>query len=97
MATRMKFTALVLAVAATWNVAPSAMAVDPPDLFLEHLADFVWTGAGDGVSWQDPNNWTAPDGHMGEFPDDPNRIDDPVATLNITTINSVEGANLSAH
>jgi autotransporter-associated beta strand protein len=82
---------------------PGALADDPPDLFLEHLADFVWTGAGNGVSWQDPANWTAPTFPMDypytipTFPDDPNRIDDPDVTTNVTEIWPVVGANLSGN
>ncbi len=102
-----KFVAM-LAVAATWNAAPRATAVDPPDLFLEHLADFVWTGAGGNTTWENSPNWTAPSfstpaGYpypIPTFPNDPGRIDDPgvgnTNTVNITTIYPAVGANLSA-
>ena len=97
----------VLAVLATSYLAPRATAVDPPDLFLEHLADFVWTGAGGNTTWGNSPNWTAPSfatpaGYpypIPTFPNDPNRVDDPgignVNTVNITTIYPVVGANLS--
>jgi autotransporter-associated beta strand protein len=87
------FSAVVAA--ACCSLSTMAWAVDPPDLFLNHLDDFVWTGTADGTTWQNTGNWTAPPALPGEFPNDPNRIDDPAVTANITTINSVEGANFS--
>ena len=97
----------VLALLAASYLAPRATAVDPPDLFLEHLADFVWTGAGGNTTWENSPNWTAPSfstpvGYpypIPTYPNDPNRVDDPgvgnVNTVNITTIYPVVGANLS--
>jgi autotransporter-associated beta strand protein len=73
-----------------WNLAQVARAVDPPDLFLEHLDDFLWTGGGDGTTWQSAANWTPPEGFEGEFPDDPDRID-----MDEVMIVPVEGANFS--
>src|SRR5262245_42443972 len=58
-----------------------AMAADPPDLFLEHLLNFTWTGASDGTSWQTAGNWTAPTFPPGypytipTIPNDPDRAD----------------------
>ncbi|MEX2091862.1 MAG: hypothetical protein WD971_04250, partial [Pirellulales bacterium] len=72
--------------AAAGNLAQVASAVDPPNLFLEHLDEFVWTGPSGG-SWQTPGNWTPPTGFAGQFPNDPDRMD----TVE-TTIESVEGA-----
>src|SRR3990167_7311435 len=99
------FFALIILVAASGAMTSAAWAVDPPDLFLEHLAEFGWTGSGDGTSWQSASNWTAPtfpDGYPYVFlppelpedpypyPHDPGRVDtDQVA------IWPAVGANLS--
>jgi autotransporter-associated beta strand protein len=87
---RSRIRVAIVAVIATWNLAQVARAVDPPDLFLDNLDDFIWTGAGDGTTWQSPANWAPPAGFGGQFPDDPDRIDNAVQV-----IMPVEGANLS--
>ena len=79
-----------IAAAVVLGAVPAVRAVDPPDLFLQHLADFQWTGAGGNSTWQSPANWTPPSGFAGQFPDDPGRQDAAVQT-----IVAVEGANLS--
>ncbi len=105
MADKPRTLAIVLLATVAWSAAPKAQAVDPPDLFLDHLADFVWTGAGGNTTWENSANWTAPMFPMGypypipTYPNDPGRIDDPGTnppnTVNITTIYPVVGANLS--
>src|SRR3972149_1257982 len=72
------------------GVVPAAVAADPPDLFQQHLADFLWSGAGGNTTWQNAANWTPPVGVAGQVPDDPGRND-----MAEQTIVAVEGANLS--
>jgi autotransporter-associated beta strand protein len=92
--------AVGLALAASLQVMPQAEAVDPPDLFLQHLAEFNWIGP-NGGAWQTPANWTAPTFPVGypypipTFPNDPGRIDDPAIGTNEVDIFPVVGANLS--
>ena len=94
----------VLALAAVCGMALGAMADDPPDLFLEHLLNFEWTGGGGTTDWQNSANWSAPT-FPGEYPhaiptypDDPGRVENPDDTLEggaIRTITPVIGANIS--
>ena len=72
------------------NMTPMVVAQVPPDLFLEKLDDFIWTGAGNGTTWQNAANWTPPVGFNGQFPDDPGRND-----TDQVVIVPVEGANFS--
>jgi autotransporter-associated beta strand protein len=88
--------AIVLFAIVTGSAVPTAMAVDPPDLFLDELAPFVWTGAGGNNSWQTPGNWTAP-AFPGDYPytiptipNDPGRVD-----TNAQLISPSVGADLS--
>ncbi len=89
--------AFVLLAAVAWSAPQTAQADDPPDLFLENLADFVWTGAGGDNIWENSANWTAPTFPPGypypipTYPNDPNRVDDPASQANITTIYPVVG------
>lgn len=98
---RSKQLAIVVAATAMWGTATAVRAVDPPDLFLEHLADFVWTGAGGNNTWENSANWTAPVFPGGypyvipTYPNDPNRVDDGANQQNVTDIWPVVGANLS--
>ncbi|MGD9633999.1 MAG: hypothetical protein AB7U97_12030, partial [Pirellulales bacterium] len=101
MMVRSKQLAIVLAATAFWSATTTAQAADPPDLFLEHLADFVWTGAGGNTTWENPTNWTAPTFPPGypypipTYPNDPNRVDNQAVQQNIIDIWPVVGANLS--
>jgi autotransporter-associated beta strand protein len=103
MKTRSRKFAVALAVVSAWNLAQSAAAVDPPDLFLDKLADFVWTGGGGNNTWENAPNWTAPTFPGGypytipTFPNDPNRIDDPNVNAQIIAVWPVVGANLSGN
>ena len=66
-------------------------------------ATFTWTGAGDGVSWNDEQNWDDGDGFLpGDgFPDD--ATDDviinagtPQVNVDVTTGNvTINGGNLT--
>ena len=94
----------VTAVAVVCGMALGAMADDPPDLYLEHLLNFEWTGAGADDYWQNSANWTAPafpndyPYTIPTYPDDPGRVEDPDATTiggAIQTITPVIGADLS--
>jgi hypothetical protein len=82
------------------TTASSTPAADPPDLFLEHLADFVWTGANNNT-WDNSANWTAPMFPPGyphtipTFPNDVLRIEDPDINAQQVLISPVIGANLS--
>ena len=89
MMTRTRRVSAIL-VAVLWSAAPWAMGADPPNLFQQHLADFLWSGAGGNSTWQNAANWTAPVGFAGQYPDDPGRNDTAEQT-----IVAVEGANLS--
>ena len=92
---RTSFFVVLLSLGTLGSIAERALAVDPPDLFLDKLDDFIWTGTADGTTWQNAGNWTPPEGFLGEYPNDPNRIDDTSNPANETEINPVEGANFS--
>ena len=99
--------ALTLAVVAVCGMAFEAQADDPPDLFLEHLLDFEWTGGGGTTDWKTSANWTAPTfpgdypyTPLPTYPDDPGRVEDPDDTLEggaMRTITPVVGADISGN
>jgi autotransporter-associated beta strand protein len=103
MKTRSRKFAVALAVVSAWNLAQGAAAVDPPDLFLDELADFVWTGGGGNNTWENSPNWTAPTFPGGypytipTFPNDPNRLDNDTINQQIIDVWPVVGANLSGN
>ncbi len=88
--------AFVILAAVAWIAPQTARADDPPDLFLENLADFVWTGTGGNSTWENSPNWTAPTFPGGypytipTYPNDPGRVD-----TSAVDIFPVVGANLS--
>jgi autotransporter-associated beta strand protein len=96
MANRFRTFGLVLFAVVTGSTAQTAGAADPPDLFLDKLAPFVWTGAGGNNSWQTPGNWTAP-AFPGDYPyaiptipNDSGRVD-----TNAQLVSPSVGADLS--
>ncbi len=46
-------------------LAAIAIMLCPP---IAHSANLIWTGAGDGISWNDPSNWIVDNGSPGSVP-----------------------------
>jgi autotransporter-associated beta strand protein len=94
---RAAFFSAATAAAMIFGATQSVRAEDPPDLFLEHLSDYMWTGP-NGGTWQSAANWLAdtdpapvdPSLTLG-YPDDPGRMD-----MDDVDIVPLIGANFSS-